>query len=106
MKSIIQTAVRTEGNTASTVKKSKWKNLLLLLFYPIGVVRIWRGKSNLMVKLAYSILALPVFLLITLYAAVVLFGAFLPELDRTVGDRKDKTIINKEGNYSATFVKT
>lgn len=106
MKNINKAAVRTEGNTASTVKKSKWKHSLLLLFYPVGVVRIWRGKSNVWIKLMYSILALPLFLLISVYISVVLFAAFLPALDRTVGNRTDKTIVNKEGNYSATFVKT
>ncbi|NCU05244.1 MAG: hypothetical protein GXC73_14790, partial [Chitinophagaceae bacterium] len=70
MKNIINTAVRTEGNTASTVKKRKWKQRLLLLFYPIGVVRIWRSKKSLWLKLAYSILALPVFLLISIYIGV------------------------------------
>ena len=106
MKSITKTAVRTEGNTASTVKKSKWKRWLSFLFYPTGVVRIWRSKTGLWIKLMYSILVLPVFLLITVYMSLVLFAAFLPELDRTVGNRTDKTIINREGNYSATFVKT
>ena len=106
MKSITKTAVRTEGNTASTVKKSKWKRWLSFLFYPTGVVRIWRSKAGLWIKLMYSILVLPVFLLITVYMSLVLFAAFLPELDRRVGNRTDKTIINREGNYSATFVKT
>lgn len=106
MKSITKTAVRTEGNTASIVKKSKWKQALVYLFYPVGVVRIWRSKAKIWMKLMYSIFVLPVFLLIAVYGSIVLFGAFLPELDRTVGNRTDKTIVNKEGNYSATFVKT
>lgn len=106
MKSTLTTAGRTEQNTASTVKNSKWKNWLSLLFYPVGVVRLWRSKAKVWVKLMYSILALPFFLLISVYLGVVLFAVFLPELDRTVGNRNDKTIYNKEGNYSATFVKT
>jgi len=57
-------------------------------------------------KLLYSILALPVFLLVAAYLGIILFAAFLPKLDRTVGNRTDKTIYNREGNYSATFVQT
>lgn len=106
MKNTSTTAVRTVQNNASTVKKRKWKNWLAFLFYPVGVVRIWRSKVRIAVKLLYSILALPVFMLIFVYIGVVMFSLFLPELDRTVGNRTDKTIYNKEGNYSATFVKT
>lgn len=106
MKNINKAAVRTEGNTASTVKKRKWKTWLAFLFYPVGIVRIWRSKTRIWLKLMYSILALPVFLIVMLYLGVVLFALFLPELDRTVGNRTDKTIVNKEGNYTATFVKT
>lgn len=106
MKSTLTTAVRTEQNTVSTVKKYRWKYLLSLMFYPVGVIRIWKSKTKVWLKLMYSILALPVFLLISVYIGVVLFAVFLPELDRTVGNRTDRTIVNREGNYSATFVKT
>ncbi len=106
MKNRTSGAVCTEKKAALTAKKGKWKYRLSLLFYPVGVVRIWRGKTRLWVKLLYSILVLPVFLLVSVYLAIVLFAAFLPRLDRTVGNRSDKTIYNKEGNYSATFVKS
>ena len=106
MKNISKTEVCTDRNATLIVKKRKWKHWLSLLFYPIGVVRIWRGKARVWVKLMYTLLALPVFLLITVYTGIVLFAVFLPKLDRTVGNRMDKTIYNREGNYSATFVKT
>jgi quercetin dioxygenase-like cupin family protein len=106
MKEITSGPVCTEGKAALTVKKSKWKYRLSLLFYPVGVVRIWRGKSRLWVKLLYTILVLPVFLLVSAYMGIVLFAAFLPKLDRTVGNRADRTIFNNDGKYSATFVKT
>lgn len=92
-----------------TDKPSKRRNglyLLSLLFYPLGVFRIWRRKGQLWVKLLYSILGLPLFLLIFGYAVIVLFAAFLPPLDHTVGQRSDRTIVNTAGNYSATFIKT
>lgn len=93
-------------NTASPVKKRQGRLWLPLLFYPVGVVRIWRGSQRLWVKLLYSILALPVFLAIVLYAGIVVFAALLPALNCGVGNRTDKTIYNREGNYAATFVKT
>ena len=106
MKDITTTAVCTGENAVLTVKKSKWKYWLSLLFYPVGLVRIWRSKAGLWVKLLYSILVLPVFLLAAAYLGIILFAAFLPKLDRTVSNRTDKTIYNREGNYSATFVQT
>ena len=106
MKSITAATVRTGEKAALIVQKSKWKYWLSLLFYPVGVVSIWRRKIRLWIKLLYTILVLPVFLLVAGYLGIVLFAAFLPELDRTVGNRSDKTIYNKKGNYSATFVQT
>lgn len=106
MKAISQNAARTAQNDASTVKNSQWKFWLSLLFYPVGMVSIWRSKARLWAKLLYSILALPVFLIAGVYAGIVLFAAFLPKLDCTVGNRTDKTIYNNEGNYSATFIET
>ena len=103
----ITTATECIGEEAVlTVQKSKWKFWLALLFYPVGVIRIWREKTRLWIKLAYTTLILPVFLLVAGYLSIVLFAAFLPKLDRSVGHRSDKTIYNGEGNYSATFVQT
>lgn len=106
MKNIAMYDVCTDEKTVLTVKKSRWKYWVSLLFYPVGVVKIWRGKARLWVKLLYSILVLPVFLLTAVYTGLILFAAFLPGLDRAVGNRTDKTIYNREGNYSATFVQT
>jgi len=106
MKSITAATVCTDEKTVLIVQKSKWKYWLSLLFYPIGVVRIWRGKIRLWAKLLYTILVLPVFVVAAAYLGIVLFASFLPNLDRTVGNRPDKTIYNREGNYSATFVQT
>ena len=93
-------------NAGLTAKKSKWKYRLSLLFYPSGVVRIWRGGARVWIKLLYTILFFPVFLLAAAYLGIVLFATFLPRLDRSVGSRADKTIYNREGNYSATFVQS
>jgi quercetin dioxygenase-like cupin family protein len=88
------------------VKKSKWKFVLSLLFYPVGVVRLWRSKARPWIKLLYTVGVLPFFLIAAAYLAIVSFALFLPQLDRTVGKRTDKTIYNKEGNYAVTFVQT
>lgn len=88
------------------VKKPAFLRWLSLLFYPVGVFKAWRSKKKLWLKLAYTIIGLPLFLLLFGYAAIVIFAAFLPPLDCTVGQRSDRTIVNSEGNYSATFIKT
>ena len=106
MKNNTAATVCTGEKTALIVQKSKWKYRMSLLFYPVGVVSIWRGKARLWIKWLYTILALPVFLLVAGYISIVLFAAFLPKLDRSVGHRPDKTIFNQEGNYAATFVQT
>lgn len=89
-----------------TAKKKNRLSVLWYLFYPVGVVRIWKKRCNLLSKLSYTVLYLPVFLLLFLYVSVLLFAAFLPPLDRSVANRADRTIVNREGNYSATFIKT
>ena len=106
MKTITTETVYIDDTAVLTAQKSKWKFDAWLLLYPVGVVRIWRKKINVWIKLLYSILLLPVFLLVTIYAGILLFAAFLPPLDRTVGKRADRTVYNREGNYSATFVKS
>ncbi|MGZ8525890.1 MAG: cupin domain-containing protein [Chitinophagaceae bacterium] len=106
MKNSTAATACTGEKAALIAQKNKWKYRVSLLFYPVGVVSIWRGKASLWIKWLYTVLALPVFLLVAAYISIVLFAAFLPALDRTVGQRSDKTIYNHEGNYSATFVHT
>jgi quercetin dioxygenase-like cupin family protein len=98
--------IRTEEKAVSIVKKRKWLSWLSMVFYPIGIFKIWRTKRRLWLKLAYTLLGLPLFLLVFGHVSIVAFSTFLPSLDRTVGHRSDKTIVNSEGNYSATFIKT
>jgi quercetin dioxygenase-like cupin family protein len=99
--------VRNEKKAAPVVReKSKWASRLWYIFYPAGVVKIWRQKKRLWLKLLYTLIGPPVFLIAFAYSSIVTFAAFLPSLDHTVGNRNDKTIVNSEGNYSATFIKT
>lgn len=88
------------------LKTTNWVFWLSLLLYPAGLVKVWRLNGRIGLKLIYTIAGLPVFLIAAIYLGVVLFAAFLPALDRTVGMRSDRTIVNSAGNYSATFVKT
>lgn len=106
METLQANRVRTVEKRVSTVKKRKKINWFWLGFYPVGVVKAWRSKKSIWLKLMYSLLGLPVFLVVYGYLALLIFAAFLPSLDRSVGHRSDKTIVNSEGNYSATFVKT
>lgn len=106
MESVLSKRVQIEKKAVPIVKKRKWIASLWLIFYPVGLFRVWKSKKHLWLKLTYTILGLPLFLLVFTYLFIVLFAAFLPALDHSVGHRTDRTIVNGEGNYSATFVKT
>jgi quercetin dioxygenase-like cupin family protein len=106
MKDLIAPAPDGLQKTEISLRTEKWRFWLSLLFYPIGVVKIWRVKDRLAMKVLYAALGLPVFLIFSAYIGIVIFAAFLPALDRTVGNRADKTVYNMEGHYSATFLKS
>jgi quercetin dioxygenase-like cupin family protein len=106
MEILVRRRVQIEERTVPNGKKRTWASWLWLLFYPVGVVKAWRSKKHLWLKLAYTILGLPLFLIVFSYMAIIIFAAFLPSLDRSAVQRTDRTIVNSEGNYSATFVKT
>lgn len=106
MESLQIETVLTEEKAVPTVKKRNWLKWLVLLFYPVGIFKAWRSKKQIWLKLIYTIVALPLFLIPFGYAIIIIFAAFLPALDHTVGQRNDKTITNSEGGYSATFIKT
>lgn len=86
-----------------TARLLKWTSFI---FYPVGVVRIWRGNHRFWVRLLYTLIGLPIFLILFLFLFIVSFAAFLPALDMSVGNRTDRTVFNSEGNYKATFLKT
>jgi quercetin dioxygenase-like cupin family protein len=88
------------------LKETAILSILFLLFLPAGVFRIWRSDRNLLWKIAYALFGLPLFLTLYSFLCLIFFAAFLPPLDLAVGDRKDRTIVNSKGDYSATFVKT
>jgi quercetin dioxygenase-like cupin family protein len=88
------------------VKKKKWMQALTLLFYPVGVFCIWGRSGKSWMKWLYTILGLPLFLIVFGYLGILVFASFLPPLDRSLGNRPDKTVYNNEGNYSATFIKS
>ena len=79
---------------------------LFILCPPAAIFRIWRSGKSIFLKITSVLLGLPLFIVLYSFLGLVLFASFLPPLDLTVGDRKDRTIVNSEGNYSATFVKT
>jgi quercetin dioxygenase-like cupin family protein len=106
MQTVQNNKAQTVVTPVSTGKKRKWQPRLWYLFYPVGVVKIWRGRRQRWLKLTYTLLGLPLFLVAFVYAALIVFASFLPPLDRSVGQRSDRTIVNSEGAYAATFVKT
>jgi quercetin dioxygenase-like cupin family protein len=98
--------VRVEETGVPTVKKIKWLKWLWLLFYPVGLFKAWKSKKRTWLKLTYTFLGLPFFIVVFGYSFIIILAAFLPSLDRGVGERRDRTIINSEGSYSASFLKT
>src|SRR5690349_1578819 len=90
----------------TTLKTNFFLQALSYIFYPVGVWKVWKNTTGMLYKLLYTFLGLPLFLLVFTFLAVVLFAAFLPELDLTVGNRADRKVLSKAGNYSATFLKT
>src|SRR6187549_372692 len=93
----------------NTTQKNSNKivNVLSFLFYPTGVYRVWKKDFHpRWVSWMYTILGLPLFLLVYTFIGLLLFAAFLPELDRTIGERPDRTIVNSTDHYTVTFLKT
>jgi quercetin dioxygenase-like cupin family protein len=94
--------------TTEKKKTSAFVMTLLFLFcYPAGVYRMWKQKGRpAWIKWTYSILGFPVFIITYLCIGIIVFAAFLPELDRSIGNRNDRTIRNSTDKYSVTFLKT
>lgn len=94
---------------ATTANKKSGFILALLFFicYPAGVYKIWKErKHRSWLKWTYTIIGFPFFILIYSFFGIILFASFLPELDRTIGKRSDRTIVNSTDHYSVTFLKT
>ena len=88
------------------LKENVILSVLFFLCLPAGAFRIWKSSRNIFQKIGYTVLGLPLFAILYSFIGMVVFAAFLPPLDLSVGNRKDRTIINSAGNYSATFLKT
>lgn len=96
----------TAASDENQLKENVLLSALFFLFLPLGIFRIWKSRKVIFLKISYTLLGLPIFILVYSFLGMISFAAFLPPLDLSVGDRKDRTIINSEGNYSATFLKT
>lgn len=106
MKDLLVPAANGLQKSQISLKTEKWLFSLSLLFYPLGIIKIWRVKGWIALKLCYSIFGFVFFLVLLSYLGIVVFASFLPPLDRSVGNRADKTVYNNAGNYSATFLKS
>lgn len=106
MKDLLVPAANGLQKSQISLKTEKWLLSLSLLFYPLGIIKIWRVKGWIALKLCYSIFGFVFFLILSGYLSIVVFALFLPPLDRSVGNRADKTVYNNAGNYSATFLKS
>jgi mannose-6-phosphate isomerase-like protein (cupin superfamily) len=80
---------------------------LQFIFYPVGVYKIWKlNKFPVLVRVVYTVLGLPFFLLFVSFFSIILFALFLPDLDRSIGERTDRSIVNSTDHYTVTFLKT
>jgi quercetin dioxygenase-like cupin family protein len=86
--------------------KNKLSMVLTYVFYPTGIYHIWTKDNRLSIQLLYTIIGLPVSLLIFTYLLIIIFAAFLPTLDLSMGHRHDRELYNSAGNYSVNFLKT
>lgn len=95
-------------NTSPAKKPKAWLLIsLFFLFYPAGLYKIWkRSGAPTWLKWLYTIFGFPLFLLLFAFLGIVAFASFLPELDRSIGVRADRTIRNATDGYSVTFLKT
>jgi quercetin dioxygenase-like cupin family protein len=57
-------------------------------------------------RLLFALLGVPLLAFLAAFLSILVFAAFLPELDRSVPIRTDRTIVNKLGDYKVTFLKT
>lgn len=89
-------------NKATSKSYSFWH----LAFYPTGVYKIWKYNPRKGTNFAYTIIYLPLFLLMTVLISMNIFAFFLPPLDLSVGERSDRTLFNPEGSYAVTFIAT
>ena len=101
-----ETMKSTAASDKNRLKENVLLSALFFLFLPVGIFKIWKSDRNVFLKIGYALLGLPLFILVYSFLGIIVFAAFLPPLDLSVGDRKDRIIINSEGNYSATFLKT
>ena len=81
--------------------------LLFFICYPVGLYHAWkRSQMPRWSKWIYTVLGFPLFLLTYTIIGIIAFAAFLPELDRSIGVRFDRTIVNTTDDYRVTFLKT
>ncbi len=62
----------------SQVKENQLLTVFSFLFYPTGVYRIWKQKNALWLRLVYTLLGLPLFLVVATFLAIIAFASFLP----------------------------
>src|SRR5687768_16756542 len=79
--------------TSTSLKKNALLTILFFICHPIGVWRIWRSNNHVLLKIIYSLLGIPLFVVSYSFLAILVLAAVLPPLDLTVGDRKDRTIV-------------
>ena len=95
-----------ENVAISSKFKQRIFDLIIFVFYPAGIIKVWTIKRKLWLRLVYTILGLPLFLVLFSFLSIVVLGSFLPDLDMSIGNRTDRTIFNSNGNYSVTFVES
>lgn len=89
---------------ADTVLSDMLLAVLWIALFPLGAFIMIKRSSRRWKKIAFILTGLPLSLIKLSFWAVIVFAAFLPEVDLTMANRKDKTVFNSDGNYSSTFL--
>ena len=60
--------------------------VLIFIFYPAGVYRVWKKDFRpIWIRWVYTILGLPLFIVMYAFAWTTIFASLLPEPDRAIG---------------------
>lgn len=78
--------------------------ILWIAFFPLGAYVMIKRPSRRWKKIVYILPGLPLSVLKLSFWGLIIFAAFLPEVDLTMADRPDKTVFNSDGNYRSTFL--
>lgn len=80
--------------------------LLFVLCAPLGLYRLWRRRPGYLALVPYALFSLPLFAILYAFLGILVFAAFLPDLDLSVSPTAPRTVRYAKGHYESTFLET